>query len=65
MEPIVFGLFPSLADVDGLEVYLDNTAWAKRIYEKHGFQEKAKIEMAGGDYIVSLMVRPARSKDAM
>jgi hypothetical protein len=61
VEPIVFGLFPSLADVDGLEVYLDNTAWAKRIYEK----EKAKIEMPGGDYIVSLMVRPARSKDAM
>jgi len=52
-----------LADRDGLEVYLDSTAWAKKVYEKHGFEEKASVEMPSGNYVESFMVRPARNKE--
>lgn len=52
-----------LADRDGLEVYLDSTAWAKGFYEKHGFEAKNSVEIpGGGGYVETFMVRPVKSK---
>jgi ribosomal protein S18 acetylase RimI-like enzyme len=52
-----------LADKDGLEVYLDSTAWAKRLYEKHGFEAKDSVEIPGGNgYVETFMVRQAKCK---
>ncbi|KAM3420996.1 hypothetical protein BST61_g1422 [Cercospora zeina] len=51
-----------LVDRDGAEALLEATPAAKRIYARWGFQEVKQLPMMNGQYISTVMVRPAQQK---
>ena len=52
-----------LADRAGVECYVDGSPGGKKLYERHGFEEKATwiAPVPFDSYVESFMVRPKKS----
>ncbi|KAF2209629.1 hypothetical protein CERZMDRAFT_100411 [Cercospora zeae-maydis SCOH1-5] len=51
-----------LVDRDGVEALLESTPAARRTYTRWGFQEVKQLPLMNGQYISTVMVRPAQQK---